>query len=192
MMKINKYEVWTKVKGDEFCEYEGQDIKEALRVARQFKYQNAELRMNIDEVDGGLNYDTVGYRFFVSIAETGDLLEECDSLADAEKRIREMEEQDRLEDCYDPNYYDVTDENRQSYRAELDGMTLDQAMADADSIRWMREQTGLNRKQFAEKFGIPYRTIQDWEDGKSRPVAWAETALRYMIRGILKDQLEAE
>ena len=29
----------------------------------------------------------------------------------------------------------------------------------------IREKTGLNRKDFAEKFGIPYRTITDWELG---------------------------
>ena len=182
MMTINKYEVWTKIKGDEFCDYEGMDIKEALRVARQFKDQGAELRTNIDEVDGGLNYDTVAYRFFVSIAETGDKLEECDSLAEAERRIREMEEQDRLEECYDPDYYAVTDEDGQSYRADLDDMTEEQATADAKSIRRMRENTGLNRKAFCDKYGIPYRTMQDWEDGKSKPVEWAERLLRRAVR----------
>lgn len=29
----------------------------------------------------------------------------------------------------------------------------------------LRKQTGMNRKQFAEYFGIPYRTLQDWELG---------------------------
>ena len=27
----------------------------------------------------------------------------------------------------------------------------------------IRESMGINRKQFAEYFGIPYRTVQDWE-----------------------------
>jgi DNA-binding transcriptional regulator YiaG len=182
MMTLHKYEVVTKIGCDEFCDYAGQDIKEALRVARQFKDQNAELRTNIDEVDGGLNYDTVAYRFFVSIAETGDQLEECDSLAEAEKRIREMEDDDRLEGNYTPDYYAVTDEDGQSYRADLDDMTEEQAAADANCIRRMREQTGLNRKQFCDKYGIPYRTMQDWEDGKSKPVEWAERLLRRAVR----------
>lgn len=29
----------------------------------------------------------------------------------------------------------------------------------------LRESTGMNRKEFANYFGIPYRTIQEWELG---------------------------
>ena len=29
----------------------------------------------------------------------------------------------------------------------------------------IRNKTGLNRKDFAEKLGIPYRTVTDWELG---------------------------
>ncbi len=50
-----------------------------------------------------------------------------------------------------------------------------------NEIRNLRQQTGLNRRQFCEKYGIPYRTMQDWEDGKSRPVAWAEKLLRRAV-----------
>ncbi len=32
----------------------------------------------------------------------------------------------------------------------------------------LREDTGMNRRQFAEYFGIPYRTIQDWELGNRK------------------------
>ena len=31
----------------------------------------------------------------------------------------------------------------------------------------VREQTNMNRKEFAEWLGIPYRTMQDWERGVS-------------------------
>lgn len=34
-----------------------------------------------------------------------------------------------------------------------------------DKLRNLRETTGMNRRQFAEYFGIPYRTMQDWELG---------------------------
>lgn len=34
-----------------------------------------------------------------------------------------------------------------------------------DEIRRIRESTGMNRKEFAEYFGIPYPTITDWELG---------------------------
>ena len=29
----------------------------------------------------------------------------------------------------------------------------------------IRKKTGMNRKEFAEYFNIPYRTVQDWESG---------------------------
>ena len=29
----------------------------------------------------------------------------------------------------------------------------------------LRESTGLNRKEFCEKFDIPYRTMTEWELG---------------------------
>jgi len=29
----------------------------------------------------------------------------------------------------------------------------------------LRKDTGMNRKEFAAYFGIPYRTVQDWELG---------------------------
>ena len=32
----------------------------------------------------------------------------------------------------------------------------------------LRESTGMNKKQFAGYFGIPYRTFQDWELGNRR------------------------
>jgi hypothetical protein len=34
-------------------------------------------------------------------------------------------------------------------------------------ILLLREKTGLNRREFADYFGIPYRTVEDWENKKS-------------------------
>lgn len=33
------------------------------------------------------------------------------------------------------------------------------------NIKELREASGMSRSQFAEYFGIPYRTIQNWELG---------------------------
>ena len=33
----------------------------------------------------------------------------------------------------------------------------------------MRKETGLSQKKFADKVGIPFRTIQDWELGNRIP-----------------------
>lgn len=37
------------------------------------------------------------------------------------------------------------------------------------SIREVRNKTGLTQVKFAEKFGIPLRTIQKWEIGQAEP-----------------------
>lgn len=31
------------------------------------------------------------------------------------------------------------------------------------AFKELREASGMNKKQFAEYFGIPYRTVQNWE-----------------------------
>lgn len=33
------------------------------------------------------------------------------------------------------------------------------------NFKEMRERSGMSRPQFAEHFGIPYRTVQNWELG---------------------------
>ena len=42
-----------------------------------------------------------------------------------------------------------------------EGCTLDPK----ERLIELRKRTGLSRKEFAERFEIPYRTIQDWELG---------------------------
>lgn len=32
----------------------------------------------------------------------------------------------------------------------------------------LREESGMNRREFSEYFSIPYRTVQDWERGKRK------------------------
>ena len=61
-----------------------------------------------------------------------------------------------------------------------------------NEIRNLRQQTGLNRRQFCEKYGIPYRTMQDWEDGNSKPVAWAEGLLRRAVAEDFPEPAEAD
>ena len=35
-------------------------------------------------------------------------------------------------------------------------------------LRDMRESLSLNRREFAESFGIPLRTMEDWEAGRRK------------------------
>ena len=48
------------------------------------------------------------------------------------------------------------------------------------NFKSFREKTGLSRKEFSELLEIPYRTVEDWENGKSNPA-------RYLVKLIIKD-----
>jgi DNA-binding transcriptional regulator YiaG len=51
-------------------------------------------------------------------------------------------------------------------------------MDSREILRKLREDTGMNRRQFSDYFGIPYRTIQDWELGNRK---MPEYLLRLMV-----------
>ena len=46
----------------------------------------------------------------------------------------------------------------------------------------LRKATGFNRKEFSEYFGIPYRTVQDWELGKRQMPEYLLRLMEYKIR----------
>ena len=39
-------------------------------------------------------------------------------------------------------------------------------MDSKDRLKELRKELGLSQAKFAERFGIPLRTLQDWEYGK--------------------------
>jgi DNA-binding transcriptional regulator YiaG len=45
----------------------------------------------------------------------------------------------------------------------------------------VRKQTGMNRKEFAEWLGIPYRTMQDWELGTSQVPEYVLRLVAYKV-----------
>lgn len=61
----------------------------------------------------------------------------------------------------------------------------------------LRKNMGMNRRQFAEYFGIPYRTVQDWELGNRKMPEYLLRLMAYKIRiekarGIVDDQEDVE
>jgi len=46
----------------------------------------------------------------------------------------------------------------------------------------IRKRTGMNRRQFAEYFNIPYRTVQDWELGNRQMPDYLFRLMEYKIR----------
>lgn len=49
-------------------------------------------------------------------------------------------------------------------------------------IKELRESTGLNRKEFCEKFDIPYRTVTEWERGNRNAPSYVIRLLEYYVR----------
>lgn len=46
----------------------------------------------------------------------------------------------------------------------------------------LREQTGMNRREFAEYFEIPYRTVQDWELGNRKMPHYLLRLMAYKVK----------
>ena len=51
----------------------------------------------------------------------------------------------------------------------------------SSKMKELRESTGLNRKQFCEKFDIPYRTMTEWELGHRNAPPYVLRLLTYYI-----------
>ena len=59
----------------------------------------------------------------------------------------------------------------------------------------LREKTGMNRKQFAQYFDIPYRTMTDWERGERQMPEYLLRLLAYKVemerlnkKGVTEDE----
>ena len=55
-----------------------------------------------------------------------------------------------------------------------------------DVLIELRESTGMTRREFCDYFGIPYRTLQDWELGNRK---MPDYLLRVMIYKINVEKL---
>ena len=51
-----------------------------------------------------------------------------------------------------------------------------------DKLIALRKESGLKRKAFAEKFDIPYRTLQDWELGNRKMPEYLLRLMAYRVR----------
>lgn len=48
-------------------------------------------------------------------------------------------------------------------------------------IKELRKSMGLTQSQFAEKFDIPVRTLQQWEQGRSEPPVYVIKMMSYIL-----------
>ena len=52
-------------------------------------------------------------------------------------------------------------------------------MGRGKEVKELREQMGMNRREFCDYFGIPYRTVQDWEAEKRELPDYVLRLLKY-------------
>ncbi len=57
---------------------------------------------------------------------------------------------------------------------------------DKERLKELRKELGLSQAKFAERFGIPLRTLQDWEYGR-REVRSYIVDMMYRIKGLEKE-----
>ena len=55
-------------------------------------------------------------------------------------------------------------------------------MENGKQLTDLRKITGMNRKEFCEYFGIPYRTMTDWELGNRRMPEYLLRLMTYKIK----------
>lgn len=51
------------------------------------------------------------------------------------------------------------------------------------TVKELREQTGLSQQKFGDYFGIPARTIQNWESGTSECNQYILDMMEYKLKG---------
>ncbi|WP_286082582.1 helix-turn-helix domain-containing protein [Parablautia intestinalis] len=54
-------------------------------------------------------------------------------------------------------------------------------MESRDVLVDLRKSTGMNRREFAEYFEIPYRTVQEWELGNRKMPEYLLRLMKYKI-----------
>ena len=58
----------------------------------------------------------------------------------------------------------------------------DANMETKDQVRELRNSTGMNRKEFCEYFGIPYRTVTEWERGTRKLPDYVLRMMAYQVK----------
>lgn len=57
-------------------------------------------------------------------------------------------------------------------------------MTPAEQIKALRASTGLTQKKFAEKTGVPVRTILSWETGDRKPPSYVPQLLQLAVQAL--------
>jgi DNA-binding transcriptional regulator YiaG len=50
------------------------------------------------------------------------------------------------------------------------------------TIKELRTAAGMTQQAFSDYFGIPKRTVEDWEGNKAKPAQYLVTLIEYKLR----------
>ena len=62
----------------------------------------------------------------------------------------------------------------------------------SERIKELRNKTGLSQSKFSARFGIPVRTLQQWEQGISAPPEYVIRMMAYIMLLEEKEQIKGE
>lgn len=48
-------------------------------------------------------------------------------------------------------------------------------------MKEIRKKSGLSQKKFAEKYGLPYRSVENWEEGSRKPPDYVLDLLNFRV-----------
>lgn len=54
-------------------------------------------------------------------------------------------------------------------------------MSRGKEVKELREKMGMNRREFSDYYGIPYRTVQDWEAEKRELPEYLLRLMKYRV-----------
>lgn len=57
------------------------------------------------------------------------------------------------------------------------------------TIKEIRQMSGLNVRQFTEKYRIPYTTFHDWENGNTKPPVYLVDLLQRVVMEDREDEI---
>lgn len=60
-------------------------------------------------------------------------------------------------------------------------MRIGDWMSRGKEVKKLRERMGMNRREFCDYFGIPYRTVQDWEAEKRELPEYVLRLMKYHV-----------
>ena len=101
-------------------------------------------------------------KYIIRDREAGNIIEQVTTHKEAEEIVQKYEEEDKKEGNYTEDFYEIIE--GQPEISEI-----------------IRKMTDLNRTAFAKKYGIPYRTVDDWDAGRRNPSDWVMNLLAKVI-----------